>query len=114
MQELHYLYRVLSLVGYVVALLVLFAATPSSSKKHSPHQESAESHGSSGVTPGIPIAIIYDTNTSMEIRDNIDKAIRNINNDVKFGRNKWAIKLVTIDVGSLFILFPFIAFKTSL
>lgn len=80
----------------LVGLLCFLFAT-ALSKKQSQHLADSAESSSAGVTPGIPIAIIYDTNTTTEIRDNIDKAIRNINSDIKFGRNKWAVKTVTID-----------------
>ena len=104
MQRLVNLWSILFVVVVVVVVSesMLFSSVKAASapgrKQHQQYQESAESFASAGVTPGIPIAIIFDTNTSYEIRDNIEKAIRNINSDIKFGRNKWAVKYITVDV----------------
>ena len=58
----------------------------------------ASSSQSSNQTLGIPIAIIYDRNTSAEIQKLVSRAIHTINGGIKYGRNKWLFHFVTIEI----------------
>lgn len=44
------------------------------------------------------LAIIFHKNTSLEIRDLVDRAIVKINSGIKYGRNKWSVQTHVIDV----------------
>lgn len=44
------------------------------------------------------LAIFFDKNTTVETRNLVEKAISSINNGIKYGRNKWAIQIQTIEV----------------
>ena len=50
------------------------------------------------AVPGLPVAIIFDKKTSIETRNWVDKAIKLINTNVKYGRNKWSMDIENIDV----------------
>jgi hypothetical protein len=43
-------------------------------------------------------AIFYDQNTTAKTRGLVEKAISSINNGIKYGRNKWAIQVQTVEV----------------
>jgi hypothetical protein len=42
--------------------------------------------------------MIFDKKTSPETRDIVNKAIKLINNNVKYGRNKWSIEIENLEV----------------
>ena len=50
------------------------------------------------IVPGLPLAIVFDEDTSNETINFVGKAINMINTNAKYGRHRWSIQISKIKV----------------